>query len=261
LSKIINSKPKKKKQVRLSDILAPVVAFGVILGSWQFLVTILKIPTWQLPLPSNVIKSMILDFKEFAPNIWITYSTIVAGFVIAVVFGVILAAFINNFRILGTALTPYINMLCTTPMITLVPLLMLWMGFGIGVKILAVVLQAFPIVNMNSCTGFTNVETMKLELMQSLRANRVKTFFRCIFPDSLPSVFTGMKLSGIFAVIACISTEFTGGSQGLGAQIIAYTQFMKMDKAFACIFYVAIIGLVLYGITSYLEKKVIKWKI
>lgn len=261
MSNDVQPNKKKRKHTRISDILAPVVAFAIILGSWQFLVTILEIPSWKLPLPSNVIQSMIIDFKEFAPHIWITYSTILAGFIIAVILGVVLAALINNFKILGTALTPYINMLCTTPLITLVPLLMLWMGFGIEVKILAVVLQAFPIVNMNSCTGFMNVETMKLELMQSLRANRMQTFFRCILPDALPNVFTGMKLSGIFAVIACISTEFTGGSEGLGAQIIAYTQFMKMDKAFACILFVAIIGLFLYGMTSYLEKKVIRWKI
>lgn len=253
----------RKKQMmkdRLISIVAPATTFLLLLLLWEFFVTSMQIPAWQLPKPTKVFASIFYDFDYFRPHIVRSYTTILAGFFCATILGITLAAFLNNFKFLGLVLTPYINMLCTTPVITLVPLLMLWLGFGQGVIILAVALQAFPILNMNAATGFNNVETLRLELMRSLRASRVQTFFHCILPSSLPSVFTGMKLSGIFATTACISSEFTGGSKGLGAQIIANTQFMKMDRAFACIFFVAFIGIFLYVMTGYLETKLVKWK-
>ncbi len=252
---------RRERRDRILAVAAPTLTFILLLAVWQALVVWLKIPAWQLPKPTQVIYTMFRNFHEFLPHIIRSYTTIIVAFACATVLGVTLAAILTNFKVLGVALTPYINMLCTTPVITLVPLLLLMFGFGQWVLILAVTLQAFPILNMNAGTGFNNVETIKLELMHSLRASRVQTFFRCILPASLPNVFTGMKLSGIFATTACISSEFSGGNKGLGANIIAYTQFMKMDKAFACIFFVAIIGLFLYTFTNWLESRIIKWKI
>ncbi len=252
---------KKLKKNKISSIIAPVLAFSLLILIWQVLIMVFNVPAWKLPKPSDAFISMFTDFDEYLPHIIRSYSTILIGFSFAVILGIFLAALINNFKILGVALTPYINLMCTTPLITLVPLLILWLGFGQYVIILAVMLQAFPILNMNAFTGFNNVETIKLELMLSLRASKIQTFFYCIFPDALPHVFTGMKLSGIFATIAGISSEFTGGDIGLGAQIISNTQFMRMNQAFACIFYVAIIGLFLYLSICWAESKLVKGKI
>jgi NitT/TauT family transport system permease protein len=252
---------KKRRKNQALEIVAPVVMFVMLLGIWQAIVALRDIPAWQIPKPSSIFIVMVKNFDEFLPHILRSYTTIFLGFLFAVLVGITLAALLSNFKLLGVALTPYINMLCTTPVITLVPLMLLFFGFGLWVIVFAVMLQAFPILNMNACTGFNNVEVIRLELMSSLRATRVQTFFYCILPAAMPNVFTGMKLSGIFATTACISSEFSGGSRGLGAQIIAYTQFMKMDKAFACIFFVAFIGLFLYTTINILEAKFANWKI
>ena len=252
---------RKQRNNKIMSVVAPIVTFAIVLLIWEVLVIKLEIPTWKIPRPSAAFYSMVVDFETFLPHIIRSYTTIIFGYIFAVIVGIALAALLSNFKILAAALTPYLNLLCTTPVMTLVPLLLLWLGFGQWVMVLAVTVQAFPILNMNASTGFNNVETLRLELMQSMRASRIQTFFHCTLPASLPSVFTGMKLSGIFATTACISSEFSGGSRGLGAQIIANTQFMRMDMAFACIFYVAIIGVALYMIVSIAESKIIKWKI
>ena len=252
---------RRENKDRLVGIIAPIVTFALLIGVWEVLVVALKIPKWFLPRPSGVFHTMVANFWEFWPHIVRSYATILIAFACATALGIILAAILNNFKLLGVALTPYINMLCTTPVITLVPLLLLFFGLDWWVFIMAVALQAFPILNMNAITGFSNVDTIKLELMGSLRATRVQTFRYCILPAALPHVFTGMKLSSIFATTACVSSEFNGATRGLGTRIIAYTQFMKMDKAFACIFFVAFIGLFLYLFVSWLEARIVKWKI
>lgn len=252
---------KKIYRGKIISILAPSLTILLLLVIWEGMVVFMNIPSWKIPKPTAVFVSMVVDFKEILPHIIRSYFIIIFGFLSAVVIGITMAALLSNYKILAFALTPYINLLCTTPVITLVPLLLLMFGFSPWVLVFAVALQAFPIIVMNAVTGFLNVQIIRLELMGSLRANRIQTFFYCTLPASLPSVFTGMKLSVIFSTIACVSSEFTGGNDGLGANIIAFSQFMRMDKAFACIFFVAIIGLIMYGLTSLLESKLVKWKI
>jgi NitT/TauT family transport system permease protein len=168
---------------------------------------------------------------------------------------------VTNFVLLSAALTPYVLLLVTTPIITLVPLLMLWMGFGINTRILTVLIQAFAIINLNSCTGFLNVPTLRHELMDTFGASRIQRFFHVTLPTALPDVFTGLRLATIFSTTTCISAEYVGGNMGLGSQIIMYSQFLKTTESFACIFYVAIIGLFFYQLVGVAQNRIIKWKI
>ena len=244
----------------IKSILAPVLTFVVIFALWTLIVRVADTPKWLLPSPLDIITAMVTNFSAYWPHIWTSFMTIVAGFLIAVPLAICFAAVITNFSVVNAALSPYVIFFVTTPLITLVPLLMLWIGFGIETRILTVVIQAFAIINMNSCTGFLNVPMIRHELMQSMGANRLQTFVRVVFPTALPDVFTGLRLATIFATTTCISAEYVGGNKGLGSQIIKYSQFLKTTDSFACIFYVALIGILFYSLIGFLQKKVIRWK-
>jgi NitT/TauT family transport system permease protein len=234
--------------------------FIILFSIWELIVKVMEIPKWLLPGASDIFKAMIVNFPAYWPHIWTSFITILTGFLIAVPVGILLAALVTNFDIVNAALSPYVIFLVTTPLITLVPLLMLWIGFGIETRILTVVIQSFAIINMNACTGFLNVPIIRKELMQSMGANRLQMFVHVIFPTALPDVFTGFRLATIFATTACISAEYVGGNKGLGSQIIKYSQFLKTTDSFACIFYVAVIGIIFYGLVGLVQKRVIRWK-
>jgi NitT/TauT family transport system permease protein len=102
---------------------------------------------------------------------------------------------------------------------------------------------------------------MRQELMQSLGASRLQSYRRVILPTAASDIFTGVRLAGIFATTGCISAEYVGGNMGLGSQIIKYSQFLKTTESFACIFYVTIVGLMMYWLISFAQKKIISWKI
>jgi NitT/TauT family transport system permease protein len=246
---------------KIIGFISPVIMFLVLFGGWEALVRLLEIPKWLLPMPSAIFASMITNFPDFLPHILMTISTVLLGFIIAVPVGLILASIITSSKIVSNALSPYITFLVTTPLITLVPLLMLIMGYGMNVRVVTVIIQSFAVVNMNACTGFLNLPIMRVELMQSLGASRLQTYFKMVLPSAASDIFTGIRLSAIFATTACISAEYVGGNTGLGSQIIKYSQFLKTAESFACIFYVALIGLVLYGLISLVQKKIISWKI
>jgi len=228
----------------------------------ELIVYVFNISTWIFPSPTEVFSAFINNlFNLILPHLIITLQEILIGFIIGVPIGIIIAAFISAFKILDKALTPYVILLVTTPLLSLVPLLMVWLGFGMKVKIIAVIIQTFPIVMMNSVTGFNNVDELKLELMTSLGANRLQRFFKVVFPASLPHVFTGIKLGGIFATTTAIATEFIGGNAGIGYLITTSTSYIRTSLAFASILSAAIIGIALYGTISFVEKKIVTWKI
>jgi NitT/TauT family transport system permease protein len=246
---------------KIIGFISPAFMFILLFGVWEGIVRILGIPKWLLPMPSAIFTTMIVNFGDFLPHILMTVGTVLLGFVIAVPIGLLLASIITSSKIVSGALSPYITFLVTTPLITLVPLLMLIMGYGMNVRVVTVIIQSFAVVNMNACTGFLNVPVMRTELMQSLGASRLQTYFKMMLPSAAADIFTGIRLSAIFATTACISAEYVGGNTGLGSQIIKYSQFLKTTESFACIFYVAIIGLIMYGIISLVQKKILSWKI
>jgi NitT/TauT family transport system permease protein len=242
----------------LEVVVPPTVLILGVLIIWQVLVSIFHIPAWQMPGPLLILRSMKAELRVIGPQLFITYRNIIIGFLIAVVLGLSLAITINFYHSIGIALTPFINLLCIMPLITVVPLLMLWVGFGNEAKLIAIVLQSSPIINLNTSASFANVGVLRLELMESMRAGRFQTLKYCLIPAAIPGIFTGIKLAAVFSMMAEITSEIAGGDQGLGAQIIKYASYMKMPEAFACIFFVALFGVLFYQVISMVEQKLVK---
>ena len=242
----------------ISVFLPPVILIFFLLFLWQFACVTKEIPKWMLAKPTDTAVAFGVSFLEMLPHIWITYSNIIIGFVIAVFLGLSLAILITSFEFIGSAITPLIVAMCCIPMVTLVPMLMLAFGLGRSVKIIAIVIQAFPLVNINAVVAFLNTDPARLELMKSLKASKIEQFRYCILPDGVHGIFTGIKLAGIMSMIVGVSAEMVGGNTGLGNRISYLVQFSKTAQAMSCLIYIAVFGILLYGLISLLEKKV-KW--
>lgn len=257
-------KPKNTNGKRLDNkwvnIIAPIILLFIIFALWELFVIVLKIPIWALDKPTGIFKQLFTNFGEIFPHALVSLQTLCIGYIIGVTVGIILGGVMSNFAIVDKALSPYVIFLVCTPLMTLVPLMMIWLGFGLIPKVIAVVLQTFPIVMMNTASGFANVDIERKELMMSMKASRIATFFRVLVPSALPNIFTGMKLGCIFAITTTIAVEFVGGNTGLGSQIIKHTQYMRTGLAFACIFTVAIMSIAFYGAVSLAEKYAVRWK-
>lgn len=162
----------KTVRQKILGVLAPVFVFALLFGFWQWICVANEIPKWLLPSPANIFVCMVENVSEFGTHFLISFITVLSGFLLAVPLGVLLATGITSSKTLSAALSPYIIVLVTTPLIIILPLLMLFLGYGIKVRIIGVVLQSFAIVNMNTCTGILNVPTIRHELMQTVGASK-----------------------------------------------------------------------------------------
>ena len=250
------------KKRKIIDALCSIGVMLALLAIWQGVVVAFDIPAYTLPTPTRVMKAFITKFSStLLPNILMTAKVILIGFVIGAPIGIILATLMSQISVLNKALSPYIIIIVCTPLISLVPLMMLSLGYGSNVRVIAVVLQVFPIVMMNTFTGMNNVETIKLELMKSMGASKLSTIFNVIIFDSLPQIFNGLRLGTILATITAISTEVVSGNEGLGNALMVAKGLLKMDLVLATVLCCAMIGIIFYSLIMMIERKVIKWKI
>lgn len=255
-------KPDNTKTVavmnRILYALAPVMLIVILLGVWQLNCVAKNIPEWKLPKPVSIITAFFSNMRQNLPYLGSTCLNIIVGYVLAVIIGLALALILTNSRILSTALTPIIVVFCCVPMVTLVPLLLVTMGTGPAPKILTVVIQCFPIVNMNACVGFANVDPTRIELMKSMKASKFQLYRHCMFRDAMPDILNGIKLASVLAMIAGVAAELCGGDGGLGNQIKKLLGLSKTAEAFACLIYVIVFGMLLYGIIGFIEKHTTK---
>lgn len=249
-----------KKQLKIINIIAPLVLLVIIVGGLEIFVKASGISRTILPAPSAIFLKLAENFiRDIWPQLLFTLQVILTGYIIAIPVGMFIAALCSQFRIVIKAISPLIILLVVTPMITMVPLFMLWMGFNPILRIIVVILQATPIITLNTLTGFSTVETSKLELMRSMGANRIQTFFKLIFPNALPQVFTGLKLGCIFSTIVAMSADLAAGKMGLGYRIQQYSSLIMTEMAYGTIIIVALVGIILFQIVASIEKKIIVW--
>ena len=251
----------KDRKTKAVNILAPVLLIVFILIIWQISCLLFHISEHLLPSPSMIALALGRTFiKGILPDALISIRVMVIGYLIALPLGFIIAAFASQFRFAVKMILPVLIILMVIPMATLVPELKLFLGVTPSLKILVVVLQCTPVIAVNSLSGFTHVPQNKLDLMRGMGCGKWEQFFRIVVPNSMPQIFTGLKLGCILCMIAAMSADLSVGQGGLGYRISVSASVSATDTAFAAIFVAAVIGVFFYMLISFIEDRIIVWK-
>lgn len=226
----------------------------------EVILRVLQVPTYILPTPSGVIGSFLQSWQLFLPHIGVTLQELIIGYVIGAVIGMVLAGVITQFPFVEKMVTPYIILLVTTPMLALVPLLILKLGFGLEPRIVAVALAVGPMVMINSATGFRRTDLPKIALARSYGANTLQIFSKIRFPLALPMIIVGLMVGGIFGLLTAVGAEMVGGGEGLGNRLVYYSSLARMEPFFAIIVIIATIGILMYVLFYLIGKRWASWE-
>ncbi|MGH3098275.1 MAG: ABC transporter permease [Streptosporangiales bacterium] len=241
-------------------------AIGAVAGTIALIVIIWEILTAGLGLYPVIMRSPQQIWAVFAAdplllltNAWTTCYEILIGFAIAAVLGVALAIVIVSSKLLQMTIYPLLLVLQIVPKVALAPLLIVFLGFGILPKIVIAVLLAFFPILVNTAVGLRSADREIIELVRVLNGSRWQEFFRVRLPNALPFAFGGLKIGMTLAVIGAIIGEFVGANKGLGFILIQANTQLNTDLAYAALIIVSLIGLVLYGIVTWLEHLLLPW--
>ncbi|MCL4384870.1 MAG: ABC transporter permease [Actinobacteria bacterium] len=230
-----------------------------VIGLWELLVRVLNVPDFILPPPSKIIVALVTSFPNIYQHLLFTLAELVSGYLIGAAVGLIMAAVLTQMPFIEKIITPYILILVTTPTIALVPLLMLYWGFGIGPRIFAVALATGPMVMINATTGFRRTDLAKIALAKSYGASTFQIFYKIRFPLALPMINVGLLVGGIFGLITAVGSDMVGGKIGLGNRISYYASLARMSNFFAIILLVALIGISIWIIMTIVGNKTTNW--
>ena len=242
------------------EVLVIVLVAVVIIGGGELLLTAFKVPQYVLPRPSLIVTALFTEWHFLWPHILITLYELFVGFAIGGSIGFVMAAVITQFPFVEKVVTPYILLLVTTPMLALVPLLILRFGFGSEPRIIAVALASGPMVMINSATGFRRVDLAKIALARSFGASTLQIFTKIRIPMAMPMIIVGLMVGSIFGLLTTIGAEMVGGAEGLGNRLTYYSALIRMPQFFAIILILAMLGISIYVLFFWLGKKWASWE-
>ena len=248
------------RQGALPWITTPVVLITLV-AIWEFYVTQFGVSPLIMPRPGDVWAAWIemLQSPRAWHHTWMTVYATLTGFAYAVVIGVGLGVIIARVRWLELTLNPFIVATQVIPKVALVPLFVLWFGFGIVSKVIvAAVLAFFPILT-NTAMGVKSIDEGHRDVMLSLNATRWQIFRRLEFPSALPFILTGFEIGIVLAIIGAIVGEYLGGNAGLGHLLIARLNAFETADMFAVLIHMSILGFLFYFSIGALRKIMIPW--
>jgi NitT/TauT family transport system permease protein len=237
-----------------------VVVAVVVLGLIESYVRWADVESYVFPPPSDIGKAFYHGLDSFWPQLLVTLRELAVGFSVGASIGILLAAVITQFPLVEKIITPYVLLLVTTPMIALVPLLILKWGFGSTPRYIACSLAVFPMVMINSATGFRRTDLAKIALARSYGASTFQIFTKVRFPLALPMIIVGLMVGSIFGLLTTVGAEMLGGKGGLGRSLMTYYGLITMDLFWAVILMIALMGVSIYVIFYWIGKKWASWQ-
>lgn len=232
-----------------------------LLVGWEFYVREFKVDKFLLPAPSVIAVAMWEAFRtpSFWTHTWVTVYETTVGFLAGTLVGVSLGTALGKMPRLEKTLDPFIVATLVVPKVALVPLFVVWFGFGPTSKIvIAAVLAFFPVLT-NTVLGIKSVVVGHREVMLSTNATRLQTFIWLELPSTLPYILAGMEMGVVLSIIGAVVGEYLGGNQGLGNLAVKEMNSYNTAALFAVIVHMSVIGYLFYLVIRTMKKFFIPW--
>lgn len=242
--------------------LPAVAVFALGLAAWQWLVPdLLHVQNFLLPRFSNVIRALWDERDQLLRAGWITFKEAFGGFVIGSAAALVSALALARWRPFGDAMMPYLIAANAIPIIAFAPIANAWFGIlSPWSKIMMAAVLCFFTVLVNTLRGLTSVNPESIELMRSYAASEAAVFRRVRIPNSLPYVFTALKVASVLAMIGAVVGDYFGGStESLGVVILSAVALSRYEIGWAAILVASILGLAFYATISVVERYTLSW--
>ena len=182
------------------------------------------------------------------------------GLLISIVVGVALGLAIGRSRAVEALLEIPIDALYATPMVALVPVMVLWVGFGFTAKVVVVFLFAVFAIVLNTARGVKEVDPELVEVARSYLAREVGLWKDVVLPSALPYVVTGVRLAVGRALVGVVIAEFYTSISGLGYLIVTYANTFQTARVFVPVVILMALGVVLTWVLQLLESRLAPWR-
>ncbi|MFG1347084.1 ABC transporter permease [Xanthobacter autotrophicus DSM 431] len=242
-----------------NEDLAPVYFTVGLFVIWEAACRLFRIDTFILPAPTEIFAAMAKYWWPLLKNSFVTLWTTMAGFAIAVVFGIALGIVVGWSRTIYRGLYPVMIGFNSVPKVAVVPILIMWFGIGeIPAILTAFLISFFPIV-VNVATGLATTEPELEDVLRALGASKLDIMRKVGIPRTGPYLFGALKVGITLAFVGAVVSETIGANAGVGHLMVQAGSNFQMPLVFAGLLALAIEGILMYAVFAAFERRMVAW--
>jgi putative hydroxymethylpyrimidine transport system permease protein len=250
-------------------VLLPLAVIAGLLGLWE----ILARTGWLadlfgideaasdllVPAPTQVAEALWEDRDLLVDNGWVTLRELLAGVGLSLALGASFAVAMHLSETLRRAFYPLLVASQTIPIPAIAPVLVIWLGFGIGPTLAVIVLICFFPVTVNTFDGLRSVDAAAIRMMRTLDAGRAGILRRLELPAAFPRFLSGAKIAVAVAAIGAVFGEYVSANEGLGVVIKQAQAQLLTARVFAAVVVLSAFAIGLFALLSVLERRYAWW--
>lgn len=227
--------------------------------AWEVLCIGFGVKEIVLPRPSQILATMWDRAPAIMPHAAQTLYTTLVGFGLGILIGIALGALIGSSRLAYDVAYPLLIGFASIPKVAVVPILVLWFGAGTVPAVLtAMVMCIFPIV-VNVATGLATTEPELEDVMRALKASKLDILVNVGLPRTMPYFFASLKVAVTLAFVGTVIAETVASNRGIGNLMMIASSSFDVPLVFAGLLILAVMGVGLYVIFSFIEVRVTGW--
>lgn len=248
-----------RRRERLRGEILPVAGLVGMVLLWWVVVSAFHVRPFIAPSPVLVVKTIFSNYKMLFDNLIPTAVEAVGGFLIGNLTAIGLATVFVHNKTLHQIFFPIAVMINSIPVVAKAPILVLIMGSGLAPKITIAALVCFFPTLVNMVRGLESVNPQVMELMSVLSASKTQIFFKLRLFNSLPYLFSSLRIAASMSVIGAVVGEWIGATRGIGALILQATYAFDTGLLYAAILLSASLAGSFFLIIAYFERLVVVW--
>ncbi|SLN20045.1 Putative aliphatic sulfonates transport permease protein SsuC [Aquimixticola soesokkakensis] len=255
-------KPPLRERLIETPALLPGLTFLLVLILWETLTRAFQVPTYVLPPPSRIVEGFgAVSFARWAEHVWSTFRVAMLGYVVAIAVSLPIAIGLAKSRFLTRCLYPLLVVIQSVPVVAVAPIIIVVLGTDDAPRVvITFMISFFPLV-VSMTTGLMATPPELIELSRSLNAPAYREFTQIRIPYALPYIFSGLKISITLSVIGAVVAEFVAADAGLGYFIQFSTSMFKLPQAWAGLFLLVALSLLLFQIVTQIQKRLFPWSL
>ncbi len=258
----LEARGRQRRQRETTLVLGAQIMIGLLLLAGMYLLNITAGKLF-MPRPDDVLAQSIRLWSDgtMLKALGESVTVLVLGYLISAVTGIGLGIFLGGFRFAGRVFDPFVNALNSTPGAAFIPLIVVWFGLYTEAKVVLVWNAAFFPILINTAAGIANANRELVEMGRAFGASRRVLFRDVMLPDALPSILSGLRIGAAIATVGTVIAELTMAQSGLGGLLAQAGNRFQMDKYFAVVIVLMILGTAITATLRWAERRIGRWRV
>jgi ABC-type nitrate/sulfonate/bicarbonate transport system permease component len=222
---------------------------------WAVLVSALDVPAYLLPHPVEVGRRLIGNTRLYANAAVATTVKVLLGGAVGTLGGFLFGVAVGEIPPLWRAVSPYLIAARVLPVVSVAPLLLIYIGTGFLTGVAFVALMALFPMAVSTAAGFRDTPAAAIDLAQSVDASQYRVLLSIRLPYAVPTVVGGVRQSVTLSVVGAVLAEWFVADAGLGYLILVGAENLRPDVVFAALSVVFLVGFAFYGAVAVLGSR------